>query len=89
MVKSIYVGNLPWSSSEADVRELFEQYGQVSSVKIIEDHETGRSRGFCFVEMEANEADDAINQLQSASLDGRALRINEARPRAPRPPRRW
>ncbi|GAB6178321.1 RNA-binding protein [Desulfobaculum senezii] len=86
MVKSIYVGNLPWSSTEDEIRELFESYGEVHSVKIIEDRDTGRSRGFGFVEMSANEALAAIDSLQEASLGGRALRINEARPRQPR---RW
>lgn len=86
MVKSIYVGNLPWGSTEEEVRELFATYGEVHSVKIIEDRETGRSRGFGFVEMSSNEAENAIENLQEASLDGRPLRINEARPRQPR---RW
>ncbi|NJB66541.1 RNA recognition motif-containing protein [Desulfobaculum xiamenense] len=89
MVKSIYVGNLPWSCSEDDLRKLFEAYGDVNSVKIVEDRETGRSRGFGFVEMEADAALKAIDNLTEATLGGRSLQINEARPRAPRPPRRW
>ena len=59
MLKKIYVGNLPFSATEEELRELFEQHGQVQSVSIITDRETGRSRGFGFVEMEAASADDA------------------------------
>jgi RNA recognition motif-containing protein len=89
MVKSIYVGNLPWSATETDVRDLFEQYGTVHSAKVITDRETGRSRGFGFVEMDDNEAQSAIEAADGQEMDGRPLRVNEARPRAPRPPRRW
>jgi RNA recognition motif-containing protein len=89
MVKSIYVGNLPWSATETDVRDMFEQYGTVHSAKVVTDRETGRSRGFGFVEMEDNEAQAAIEAADGQEMDGRPLRVNEARPRAPRPPRRW
>lgn len=89
MVKSIYVGNLPWSATETDVRDLFEQYGTVHSAKVITDRETGRSRGFGFVEMDDNEAQAAIEAADGQEMGGRPLRVNEARPRAPRPPRRW
>lgn len=87
MSKSIYVGNLPWSAKEEQVRELFAQYGNVVSVKLINDRETGRARGFGFVEMEDAEAQAAITALNDFSFNGRNLRVNEAKPRAPRQPR--
>ena len=87
MSKSIYVGNLPWSATEEQVRELFSPYGNVLSVKLVSDRETGRARGFGFVEMEDAEADSAIEALDNQSFGGRTLRVNEAKPRAPRPPR--
>ncbi len=87
-MKSIYVGNLPFSATEDEVRDLFANYGNVDSVKIITDRETGRPRGFAFVEMGDAEADAAIEGLANQEMGGRALKINEARPRAPRPPRR-
>ncbi|MEJ2514806.1 MAG: RNA-binding protein [Gammaproteobacteria bacterium] len=87
-MKSIYVGNLPFSATEDEVRNLFASYGNVDSVKIITDRETGRPRGFAFVEMGDAEADAAIEGLANQEMGGRALKINEARPRAPRPPRR-
>ncbi len=89
MVKSIYVGNLPWSATETDVRDIFEQYGTVHSAKVITDRETGRSRGFGFVEMEDDEAQKAIEGADGMDVDGRPLKVNEARPRAPREPRNW
>ncbi|ADK85434.1 RNP-1 like RNA-binding protein [Desulfarculus baarsii DSM 2075] len=89
MGKSIYVGNLSFHSTEDSVRNLFEQYGAVQSVKVITDQETGRSRGFGFVEMDSDAAENAIRALNGADLDGRALKVNEARPRESRPPRRW
>lgn len=89
MVKSIYVGNLPWSATETDVRDLFEQYGTVHSAKVVTDRETGRSRGFGFVEMDDSEAQAAIEAADGQEMGGRPLRVNEARPRAPRQPRRW
>lgn len=85
---SIYVGNLPFSATEEELRTLFEQYGAVHSVKLINDRETGRPRGFGFVEMDPSEAAAAIQQLNDTDMGGRALRINEAQERAPRPPRR-
>lgn len=85
---SIYVGNLPFSASEDELRTLFEQHGAVHSVKLINDRETGRPRGFGFVEMDPSEAAAAIEHLNGADMGGRALRINEAQERAPRPPRR-
>jgi RNA recognition motif-containing protein len=82
MSKKIYVGNLPFTASEAQVRELFEAHGTVDSVSLIEDRDTGRPRGFGFVEM----ADDRAAQAAIAALDGtllgdRNLKVNEARPR--------
>ena len=87
MTKSLYVGNLPWSATEDDVRDLFAPYGEVTSVKLVSDRETGRARGFGFVEMEEPGASAAIEALDNASFGGRTLRVNEAKPRAPRPPR--
>ena len=84
MSKSIYVGNLPWAATEEQVKELFASYGSVLSVKLVSDRETGRARGFGFVEMEDAEADAAIEALDNTSFGGHTLRINEAKPRAPR-----
>lgn len=76
MVKKLYVGNLPWGASEEGIKDLFSQYGQVNSVSIITDRETGRSRGYGFVEME--DAEEAMNSLNGKEYEGRALRISEA-----------
>ncbi len=84
---TLYVGNLPFSATEAEIRSLFEQHGTVDSVKIINDRETGRPRGFAFVDMPGAEASAAIEALNGHDMNGRPLRINEARERAPRPPR--
>jgi RNA recognition motif-containing protein len=79
---NIYVGNLSYGMSEDQLRDAFGAFGQVSSVKILMDRETGRSRGFGFVEMpNQSEAETAIAQLNGKDVEGRALRINEARPR--------
>ncbi len=89
-MKSIYVGNLPFTTSEDELRQLFEQHGTVYSVKLVNDRETGRPRGFGFVEMEPADADAAIEALNGQDLGGRPLRINEARQRTPRPQaNRW
>lgn len=88
MSKNIYVGNLPWSASEDDVKAAFEEFGEVISVKLITDRETGRPRGFGFVEMEDEGAIQAIESLDGSDFGGRNLKVNEARPREPRP-RRW
>mgnify|MGYP000861897654 CR=1 FL=1 len=77
MAKKLYVGNLPFSTSEDEVKEFFSQIGEVESVKIITDRETGRSRGFCFVEME--NADEAISNLNGKELGGRKITVSEAR----------
>lgn len=87
MSKSIYVGNLPWAATEEQVRELFGEYGNVLNVKLVSDRDTGRARGFGFVEMEDADADKAIEALDNFSFGGRSLRVNEAKPRAPRQPR--
>ena len=87
MSKSIYVGNLPWSATEDEVQALFAEYGKVLSVKLVSDRETGRARGFGFVEMDDAEAQAAIEALDNHNFGGRTLRVNEAKPRAPRPTR--
>ncbi len=86
-MKSIYVGNLPWSATEEEVTGLFAPYGEVTSVKLISDRVTGRPRGFGFVEMEDEAALSAIEGLTDKEMGGRTLKVNEAKPRAPRPPR--
>lgn len=84
MSKSIYVGNLPWSATEEQVRDLFAEHGNVLNVKLVSDRETGRARGFGFVEMDDADAENAIEALNNFSFGGRTLRVNEAKPRAPR-----
>ncbi|MFB3431329.1 MAG: RNA recognition motif domain-containing protein [Phycisphaerales bacterium] len=85
-MKKLYVGNLPFRSTEDELRDLFGQHGEVSSASIVMDRETGRSRGFAFVEMsDDGDAETAINALNGYSLGGRALVVNEARPREERP----
>jgi len=79
---NIYVGNLSYGMSEEELRDAFAAYGDVASVKILSDRETGRSRGFGFVEMpNQSEGETAITQLNGKDVGGRALRVNEARPR--------
>jgi RNA recognition motif-containing protein len=78
---TLYVGNLPFSATEADIRSLFEPHGKVDSVKLINDRETGKPRGFCFVDMEPGEAQNAIRALNGYQMGGRALRVNEAQER--------
>jgi RNA recognition motif-containing protein len=90
MSKNIYVGNMNYNTSEDELRDLFEQYGTVESVKIISDRDTGRSKGFGFVEMEnAEEADSAISALNSQEVGGRQLRVNEANDRPKRNRDSW
>ena len=79
----IYVGNLSFNSTEAELRELFSQHGSVSSVSLVTDRETGQARGFGFVEME-NGAEAAISALDGKQVGGRTLKVNEARPREDR-----
>ncbi|MEW6645604.1 MAG: RNA-binding protein [Pseudomonadota bacterium] len=83
MGKTIYVGNLPFSASEEQVSELFAAFGAVTAVKLVNDRETGRFRGFAFVEM-GEGAEAAIRELDGKEFGGRALRVNEAKERAPR-----
>lgn len=82
MAKKLYVGNLPFSATEDDIRAAFEQHGAVASVNVITDRETGRPRGFAFVEMEeASAAEDAVRALDGQDLGGRNIRVNEAHDR--------
>jgi len=84
----LYVGNLPFSVGEQDLEQLFNQYGQVDSANVVTDRDTGRSRGFGFVEMETQEAAEAaIQALNGYELSGRPLTVNEARPKENRSPR--
>jgi RNA recognition motif-containing protein len=81
-MKNIFVGNLDFAATESSIRPLFERYGTVERVSVVTDRDTGRSRGFAFVEMsDPGEADRAISALNGTSLDGRALSVNEARPK--------
>jgi RNA recognition motif-containing protein len=79
--KSIYVGNLPWGATESQVQTLFGEYGPVLSVKIMTDRDTGKPRGFCFVEMGDADADKAISSLNGHSFLGRNLRVDGVRPK--------
>ena len=89
-MKNIYVGNLPFAFRNADLQKLFEEFGEVKSAKIVMDRDTGRSKGFGFVEIEDDAvAEKAIEQLNGKEANGRALRVNEARPKQPRPPRQF
>ncbi|HVX65988.1 MAG TPA: RNA-binding protein [Bryobacteraceae bacterium] len=84
-MKSIFVGNLDFGTTEDSIRALFEQHGSVDRVNVIRDRDTGQPRGFAFVEMsDSAEADRAITALNGASLEGRAINVNEARPKAER-----
>src|SRR5690606_25563416 len=83
MKKNIYVGNLSFTTTSDDLRDAFEQYGAVDSAQVVTDRETGRSRGFGFVEMSEG-ADSAISSLNGAELQGRKITVNEARPREDR-----
>jgi cold-inducible RNA-binding protein len=84
-MKNLYVGNLPHSATEAELRNLFEAHGAVEKITLVIDRDTGRSRGFGFVEMtNASEADKAIASLNGTDLGGRTLTINEAKPKSER-----
>jgi RNA recognition motif-containing protein len=84
-LKNIFVGNLDFGATEESIRALFEPYGTIERVSLVTDRDTGRSRGFAFVEMtDSGEADQAITALNGTNLDGRALNINEARPKVDR-----
>ncbi len=80
-MKKIYVGNLPFSATDDELRKLFEEHGTVESCNVIMDKQTGRARGFGFIEMAEAEADAAIQALNGVSMGDRALNVNEARPR--------
>ena len=82
---NIYVGNLPYSMDDAELRSVFEEFGQVDSASVIKDKFTGRSRGFGFVEMPDSEGGAAIEATNGRNAGGRNLVVNEARPREPRP----
>lgn len=84
MTKKVYVGNLSFNTTEDEVRELFGEYGNVESVAWITDRDTGRFRGFCFVEIDDAAAAKAISGLDGKEVDGRNLKVNEARPREDR-----
>jgi RNA recognition motif-containing protein len=88
---NIYVGNLSFDAMEDDVRQLFAEFGEVTSVNIITDRDSGRSKGFAFVEMaQAEQAQNAMKSLNGKEFKGRALNVNEARPKTDRPRRqRW
>jgi len=83
---SIYVGNLSYTTTEDDLREAFAQYGRVSGVNIVKDRDSGRPRGFAFVEMaDGKEATTAIKELNLREISGRSITVNEARPKSDRP----
>ena len=84
MTKNLYIGNLSYSTTSEDLQTAFEQFGTVTSAKVVSDRMTGRSRGFGFVEMEDG-GDAAIEGMNGKELQGRVLTVNEARPRADRP----
>lgn len=91
-MKRIYVGNLPFSTTEDEVRKLFSEHGAVQEVNLITDRHTGQPRGFGFVEMSPSDADVAIKALNGFAIGGRNLNVNEARPRSEngqRRERRW
>lgn len=83
-MKKIFVGNLPWRIDDQELETMFSQYGDVQSAKVITDRDTGRSRGFGFVEMEDDAAENAISNLNGQDMDGRDLRVNEANDRPER-----
>jgi len=88
MGNKLYVGNLPWSYSDGDMQQAFAQFGEVASAKVMTDRDTGRSKGFGFVEMgSAEEAQAAIAGMNGQQVGGRGLVVNEARPMEPREPR--
>ena len=89
MGKKLYVGNLPYNTAEDELREMFGEHGNVLSVDILIDRNTGRSRGFGFVEMDDADADKAIDAVNGKEMDGRPLRVNEARERRERRDNRW
>ena len=90
MAKKLYVGNLSYNTTEEDVRELFTPYGQITSLNLISDRDSGRPKGFGFVEMSTEEeARAAISALNAREVDGRQIKVNEANDRPPRRDNRW
>lgn len=85
MVRTLYVGNLPWATKAEELQELFSQYGEVISTRVITDRETGRSRGFGFVEVAESDAEGIIAALNGTEIEGRVLTVNEAKQREDRP----
>lgn len=84
MAKTLYVGNLPWALTEEQLIQAFQQHARVNSARIITDRETGRSRGFGFVEVAEEDAEKAVEAMNGAVIGGRPLTVNEAQPRQPR-----
>ena len=84
MTKKVYVGNLSFGATEDQVRDLFSEFGEIQSIAMINDRDTGRFRGFAFVEMEDSAANAALKALNGKEVDGRELSVNEARPREER-----
>ena len=87
MAKSLYIGNLPWSATEDDLTALVSPHATVLAARIATDRDTGRSRGFGFVEVEDEHLQQAVDALQNTEMGGRLLTVNEAKPREPRAPR--
>ena len=88
MGKKIYVGNIPYTTTEDEVREMFTKFGEILSIKMVTDYHTGRFKGFGFIEMEAGDAKKAIDALDGKDYNGRSLRVKEARDREDRPSNR-
>ena len=80
-MKNLYVGNLPHSTTEAELRNLFEAHGGVEKITLVTDRDTGRSRGFAFIEMEQDAGSEAIKRFNGSEFNGRAINVNEAHPR--------
>ena len=87
MAKSLYIGNLPWSATDEDLAALVAPHATVLAARVATDRDTGRSRGFGFVEVDDAELAGAVQNLQNVEMDGRTLTVNEAKPREPRAPR--
>ncbi len=81
MAKTLYVGNIPWSTKESDLQEFFAQYGEVIECRIITERATGRSRGYGFVEVNEDEIEEILEKTNGLELEGRKLVVNEAKPR--------
>ncbi len=81
MVKTLYVGNIPWSTKEGDLEKFFAEHGEVLDCRIITERATGRSRGYGFVEVNENQMEDIMEKTNGAELEGRKLVVNEAKPR--------